>query len=86
LFGSVLGEDFNPESDLDMLVTFSDRSEWSLFDHFQMQLELQTLLEIKVDMITRRALAQIQNQLLRVEILKTAKVIYIQEEELQTSG
>jgi len=81
LFGSVLREDFNPDSDVDMLVTFSDNSEWGLFDHVQMQQELQALLERKVDLISRRALAHTQNQLLREEILKTAKVIFTQREE-----
>jgi len=57
LFGSVLREDFNPDSDVDMLVTFSDNSDWSLFDHVQMQQELQALLDRKVDLISRRALA-----------------------------
>jgi hypothetical protein len=81
LFGSVLREDFNPDSDVDVLVTFSDNSDWSLFDHVQMQQELQALLDRKVDLISRRALAHTQNQLLREEILKTAKVIFTQREE-----
>ena len=81
LFGSVLREDFNPDSDVDVLVTFSDNSDWSLFDHVHMQLELQALLDRKVDLISRRALAHTQNQLLREEILKTAKVIFTQREE-----
>lgn len=81
LFGSVLREDFNPDSDVDVLVTFSDNSEWGLFDHVQMQQELQALLERKVDLISRRALAHTQNQLLREEILKTTKVIFTQREE-----
>lgn len=81
LFGSVLREDFNPESDVDVLVTFSDKSEWGLFDHVQMQQELQALLNRNVDLISRRALEHTQNLLLRNEILKTAKVIYSQDEE-----
>jgi len=81
LFGSVLREDFNPDSDVDVLVTFSDNSEWGLFDHVQMQQELQALLDRKVDLISRRALAHTQNQLLREEILKTTKVIFTQREE-----
>ena len=82
LFGSVLREDFNPESDVDVLVTFSDKSEWGLFDHVQMQQELQALLKRKVDLISRRALDYTQNQLLRDEILKTAKVIFTQGQEI----
>ena len=76
LFGSVLREDFNPESDVDVLVTFSDKSEWGLFDHVQMQQEFQALFKCKVDLISRRALDYTQNHLLRDEILKTAKVIF----------
>jgi hypothetical protein len=78
LFGSVLREDFNPDSDVDVLVTFSNNSEWGLFDHFRMQQELQALLDRKVDLISRRALAYTQKQLLREEILKTIKVIFTQ--------
>ncbi len=80
LFGSVRREDFNPESDVDVSIRFSDKSEWGLFDHVQMQQELQTLLERKVDLISRRALEHTQNQLLRGEILRSAKVIFTQDE------
>jgi len=84
LFGSVLREDYNPDSDVDVLVTFSGNSDWGLFDHVQMQQELQALLDRKVDLISRRALAHTQNQLLRDEILKTAKVIFTQGEEIDS--
>ena len=80
LYGSALRPDFRAESDVDVLVTFGEGSEWGLFDHVQMQQELQALLERKVDLVSRRALAQTQNQLLRDEILKTAKAIYSQSE------
>jgi len=76
LFGSVLREDFSPESDLDVLATFEAESDWGLFDHVQMQQELEKLLSRKVDLISRRALDQTQNQLLRDEILGTAQVIF----------
>jgi predicted nucleotidyltransferase len=81
LFGSILRDDFNPESDIDVLVTFSDKSEWGLFDHVQMQQGLQALLKRKVDLISHRALEHTQNQLLRDEILKTAKVVFSRDEE-----
>jgi len=81
LFGSALRDDFKPESDVDVLVTFSEDSEWGLFDHVRMQQELQTLLDRKVDLISRRALLHTRNQLLREEILKTAKTIFSQGEE-----
>ena len=33
LFGSVLREDFRPDSDVDVLVSFSHDAQWSLLDH-----------------------------------------------------
>jgi hypothetical protein len=32
-FGSVLRDDFRPDSDVDVLMTFAPGVEWSLFDH-----------------------------------------------------
>jgi predicted nucleotidyltransferase len=78
LSGSVLRVDHDPESHVDVLVTFSDKSEWSLFDHVQMQKELQALLKRKVDLIYRRVIEHIQNQLPSDEILKMVKVIFTQ--------
>jgi predicted nucleotidyltransferase len=40
LFGSALREDFGPESDLDILVTFESGSEWGLLDHVNMEQQL----------------------------------------------
>ncbi len=76
LFGSVLREDFSAQSDIDVLVSFAENSNWSLFDHVQMKQELKELLGREVDLITRRALEQSRNALLRSEILGTAKTLY----------
>lgn len=79
VFGSVLRDDFKPESDVDVLVTFSQTAEWGLFDHVQMRNELEFLLGRKVDLVTRRALEQTQNQILRERILNSAKVIFSED-------
>ena len=50
LFGSVLRDDFGPESDLDVLITFSPDADWGLLDHYQMQQELERLLGREVDL------------------------------------
>lgn len=76
LFGSVLRDDFNPESDLDVLVTFSPKASWSLLDHLRMEQELSSLLKREIDLFTRRAVEQSHNWMLRQEILRTAEVIY----------
>ncbi len=76
LFGSALRGDFRPDSDLDLMVTFAPDAHWSLFDHIQMQLELERLFNRKVDLISRRALESSPNWLLRDEILRTAQVLF----------
>lgn len=78
LFGSALREDFGPESDLDILVTFLPEARWSLLDHVQMETELAELLGRDVDLITRRAVERSGNPLRRREILETAQVVYPQ--------
>ena len=56
LFGSVLRDDFRPDSDIDVLVTFRLNADWSLFDHVKMQQELGNILERKVDLVSKRAI------------------------------
>lgn len=76
LFGSVLREDFRPDSDIDLLITFSVEADWSLFDHIKMQQELATIWKRKIDLISKRAIERSQNTIRRHEILSTAQVIY----------
>jgi predicted nucleotidyltransferase len=76
LFGSVLRNDFRPDSDLDILVTFAPEANWSLLDHLRMEQELATLLNRKIDLFSRRAVDQSHNWIRRREILNTAEVVY----------
>lgn len=80
VFGSILRDDFRPESDVDVLVAFNSTAEWGLFDHVQMRTELESTLGRKVDLVTRRALEQTQNHILRERILNSAKVIFSEDE------
>ena len=86
LFGSAVRDDLRPESDLDILVTFSDDADWGLFDHVQMRQELQTLLQRSVDLISKRALERSQNWLLRQEILDTAQILFCDPEAVHAAG
>jgi predicted nucleotidyltransferase len=79
LFGSAVRDDFSPQSDIDVLVSFAPHSNWGLFDHIQMRQELKELFGREVDLVTRRALEQSRNALLRSEILSTAKVLYSED-------
>lgn len=73
LFGSVLRSDFRPDSDVDVLVTFSEEAQISLFDLVQMKLDLEEIFQRPVDVIEKDAL---ENPFRKREILKTAQVIY----------
>ena len=73
LFGSVLSSDFTPESDVDVLVTFTADAQISLFDMAQMKIELQDIFKRPVDILEKDAL---RNPFRKREILNSAQVVY----------
>jgi hypothetical protein len=73
LFGSILRDDFGPDSDIDVLVTFQPQAAWSLWDLVDMRDELQELFGRDVDLIEKEAL---RNPFRRHEILKNYRVVY----------
>jgi predicted nucleotidyltransferase len=73
LFGSVLRDDFSPDSDVDVLVTFDPEARRSLFNLIEMQDELEALLHRKVDLVSRGGL---RNPFRKREILGTRKIVY----------
>jgi len=73
LFGSVLREDFHPESDVDVLVGFEPEAPWSLLDVVSMRHELATLFGRQVDLVEKET---IRNPFRRHAILSTRQVIY----------
>ncbi len=76
LFGSVLRDDFSPESDIDVLVTFDDGARHTLFDMVRMEEELKALFERDVDLTERAGIEQSRNHIRRKAILKSAETIY----------
>lgn len=84
LFGSALRDDFRPESDLDILVTFAPDADWGLLDHVQMQLELEKLFGRSVDLISKRALEHSANWVRREAILRAAQIMYSDEASYAT--
>jgi predicted nucleotidyltransferase len=80
LFGSVLRTDFRPDSDVDVLVTFTEDADWGLLAHIQMQQELATMQHRPIDLISKRALERSPNWVRREAILNTAQVIVSADE------
>ena len=77
LFGSVLRDDFRPDSDVDVLVTFAPEADWSLFDHMAMEEELSASFGRKVDLLSRRAIERSANWIRRQAILESAEPFYV---------
>ena len=77
LFGSVLRDDFTPESDVDVLVEFEPGQTPGL-EFITMQDELAEILGRQVDMYTFKGVESSRNWLLREEILSSAEVQYEQ--------
>ena len=76
LFGSVLRDDFGPDSDVDVLVRFDPEARRTLFDLARMQEELQQILGRNVDLVSRRGIEMSRNYIRRSAILKSAEVVY----------
>jgi Predicted nucleotidyltransferases len=72
LFGSVLTEQFRPESDLDVLVEFEPDREPGLIGLARMQLDLEAVVGRPVDLRTPKDLSR----LFREEVVRSAEVQY----------
>ncbi|MBP1739379.1 MAG: hypothetical protein H6Q48_1672 [Deltaproteobacteria bacterium] len=77
LFGSILRSDFRPDSDIDVLVTFSPEAKWN-FEHFiTMKDELEAILGHSVDFVEKHLVEQSKNYIRRRHILNHAEAIYV---------
>jgi uncharacterized protein len=76
LFGSVLREDFRPESDIDLLVRFSPGKEYGLFQLSRMREELEAIFERTVDLVVEKVVERSENHIKRRQILATKAVIH----------
>ena len=76
VFGSILRNDFRPDSDVDFLLDYEEDAEWDLFASIRMQNELAAILGRKVDVVDRYAIEHDGNRFIRQQILDTAERIY----------
>lgn len=71
-FGSVIRDDFRPESDVDLLVTFLDPRRWRFRDLLAMEAELSGIFERQVELVEIDAVTENPNPLTRRRILDSA--------------
>ena len=72
LFGSAVREDFGPNSDVDILVTFAPGAKVSLFDLVDMADELSSLAGRRVDLVPKQGL----KPRIRQSVLAGSQIIY----------
>lgn len=77
LFGSALREDFRPDSDVDVLVSFEPGAEWSFGQWLDMEEELGRILGRKVDLVKRKAVEESENYIRRKHILSSLEPVYV---------
>jgi hypothetical protein len=72
LFGSMLGLDFDSDSDVDLLVSFEPAARITFLTLARMQRELEAIMGRPVDLVPRDGLKPI----IRSQVLATARVLY----------
>ncbi len=77
LFGSVLDDRFQPESDVDVLVSFLPEAEWDILDAVRMEDELAAIFGRRVDLVTRSSVESGTNAIRRTAILDSVVSIYV---------
>ncbi len=74
-FGSVLRDDFRPDSDIDLLVTFAPGVQPG-FEFFDLKDELERLFGRRVDLLSRKAVEASRNPYRRRGILLGAETLH----------
>lgn len=77
LFGSVLRDDFRPDSDIDCFVQFSDDAHWTMLHIGKMEDELKAIFQRDVDRVSRRGIESSRNYLRKKAILNLLEIIYL---------
>lgn len=77
IFGSVLREDFRPDSDVDVLVDFEPGVHWGFQEWLEMRRELEALFGREVDLVERRVIEQSENYIRRKHILSHLERVYV---------
>lgn len=75
LIGSVLRDDFRPDSDIDVLISFAGSARWSLYDIVDMKDELKRIFGREVDLVEKEAIRnpyRLRSMLTEQEVLYAA--------------
>ena len=76
IFGSALREDYQQDSDVDILISFEPEYQWGLFDLVNMENELKTIFGKEIDLVEKNAVENSRNYIRRKGILDGAQIIF----------
>lgn len=77
LFGSILRDDFCSDSGVDILVTYCPHVQRGLLEKVAMKAELESLVNRKVDLVSKKAIENSRNWIRHRNILSSFEVIYV---------
>lgn len=77
VFGSVLRDDFQRDSDVDVMIAFAPDVHWDFDQMLEMQQELEAMFGRKVDLVERRLIEGSENCIRRKHILSHMERIYV---------
>ncbi|EAZ92482.1 nucleotidyltransferase family protein [Crocosphaera chwakensis] len=78
LFGSILREDFNHNSDIDILIQFAPYARQGLLTLAKLKHHLEDMTQRSVDIVVQESVENSENWIRKEEILNTAQIIYEQ--------
>ena len=78
VFGSILRDDFRPDSDVDFLVDYEEDAYWEIEELDEMERQLGTIVGRDVDILNRRTVQKSRNYIKRKHILRTAESVHAQ--------
>ena len=76
-FGSILRDDFSPDSDVDVMVTFAPDARPALWDVMGMEDELKEIFGREVDLVTRRGVELSRDGHWKRSVLDVAEVVNV---------
>ena len=79
LFGSVLRDDFRPDSDVDVLVTFDPDADHSWSEWLAMEDELKAIFGRDVDLVEKEL---IENPFIRRHVLNHHRIVYAADSQV----
>ena len=76
LFGSVLTNEFRPDSDVDVMVEFAPDARWRFRQWLEMEDELRRILGRNIDLVERETIERSDNYIRRRSILQGSQRVY----------